>query len=89
MAALEPKNSPSTLASEPGKRPKLESGPNSLPRNLAAGPKKTYLAFLPLWVSGPLRSPKAWKVMLRCWIAVFASFVLILPDASLRTVGTT
>ncbi|KAJ7619832.1 hypothetical protein DFH06DRAFT_1482861 [Mycena polygramma] len=27
--------------------------------------------------------------MLRCWIAVFASFVLILPDASLRTVGTT
>ncbi|KAJ6506182.1 hypothetical protein C8R47DRAFT_1037328 [Mycena vitilis] len=89
MAALEPKNSPSTLASEHGKQSKLESSPGSHPQNLAAGPKKTYLAFLPLWVSGPLRSPKAWKVMLRCWIAVFASFVLILPDASLRTVGTT
>ncbi|KAJ7763952.1 hypothetical protein DFH07DRAFT_956227 [Mycena maculata] len=45
------------------------------------------LAFLPLWVSGPLSSSAAWKVLLRCWLACFVSFVILLPNASLRTMG--
>ncbi|KAJ7463697.1 hypothetical protein FB451DRAFT_1352935 [Mycena latifolia] len=55
----------------------------------APTPPRSLWTFLPEWVSGPLQSPRSWKVLLRCWIAVFASFVLLLPNASLRTVGTT
>ncbi|KAJ7666375.1 hypothetical protein B0H17DRAFT_847415, partial [Mycena rosella] len=47
------------------------------------------LESLPEWVSGPLRSGRAWKVLLRCWVASLVSFVILLPDASLRTIGVT
>ncbi|KAF7303825.1 hypothetical protein MIND_00612300 [Mycena indigotica] len=43
---------------------------------------------LPLWITRPLKSWRAWKVLLRSWIAVFAAFVILLPNASLRTLGT-
>ncbi|KAF8880565.1 hypothetical protein BD779DRAFT_1548971 [Infundibulicybe gibba] len=35
-----------------------------------------------------LRSKKSWKVMLRCWVACWGSFLILLPNASLRTMGT-
>ncbi|KAF7369614.1 hypothetical protein MVEN_00292200 [Mycena venus] len=79
MATLEAKTSPGD-----------ESMVQSHLDNVAAPTTPTTSrSFLPLWVSGPLKSPRAWKVLLRCWIAVFASFVILLPNASLRTVGTT
>ncbi|KAK7002342.1 hypothetical protein R3P38DRAFT_2729656 [Favolaschia claudopus] len=78
MPALEPKSSAGDLSTNPGsvseKAQKLKPSRSS---------------FLPLWIARPLKSPKAWKVLLRCWVAVFASFVILLPNASLRTVGTT
>ncbi|KAF8206811.1 hypothetical protein K438DRAFT_1816457 [Mycena galopus ATCC 62051] len=78
MAALEPKTSPS-----------LQSHSAADARTAPTIKSRFFVEFLPLWVAGPLKSPKAWKVLLRCWIAVFASFVILLPNASLRTVGTT
>ncbi|KAJ7719305.1 hypothetical protein B0H16DRAFT_1897243 [Mycena metata] len=47
------------------------------------------LAPLPPWVSGPLQSRRAWKVLLRCWVASLVSFIILLPNASLRTIGVT
>ncbi|KAJ6556814.1 hypothetical protein DFH09DRAFT_987191 [Mycena vulgaris] len=82
MATLEPKSSrtaDSTLSSHPEK----SVAPT------APAPPRALFSFLPVWVSGPLKSPQAWKVLLRCWIAVFASFVILLPNASLHTLGTT
>ncbi|KAJ7054138.1 hypothetical protein C8F01DRAFT_1164075 [Mycena amicta] len=43
---------------------------------------------LPEWITRPLKSWRAWKVLLRSWIAVLAAFVVLLPNASLRTLGT-
>ncbi|KAJ6610792.1 hypothetical protein B0H10DRAFT_2059028 [Mycena sp. CBHHK59/15] len=86
MASSEPKtptNEDSTLNSttvdKPGKTPSpaAEKTPHS------------FLSFLPTWVSVPLQSPKAGKMLFRCWIASCASFIILLPNASLRTVGTT
>lgn len=49
----------------------------------------TLLSSLPVWVAGPLQSPRAWKVLVRCWVATLASFIILLPNASLRTIGVT
>ncbi|KAJ6538107.1 hypothetical protein B0H19DRAFT_1079182 [Mycena capillaripes] len=76
MAELEAKTSPDGAST-------LGSGSN--PQPVQTSPSRS---FVPLWVSGPLKTPKAWKILLRCWIASFAAFVILLPDASLRTVGT-
>ncbi|KAJ7177207.1 hypothetical protein C8R46DRAFT_1188789, partial [Mycena filopes] len=80
MAELEPKTSPGADSSVDSRRGSHHS---------TKATSRSVLSFFPPWVSGPLRSPQAWKVLLRCWIAVFASFVILLPNASLRTVGTT
>ncbi|KAJ7186248.1 hypothetical protein B0H12DRAFT_1173827 [Mycena haematopus] len=72
--------------------PKTSSSPSDTitAMDTRATPSRApFLNFLPPWVADPLKSPRAWKVLLRCWIAVFASFVILLPNASLRTVGTT
>ncbi|KAJ7884098.1 hypothetical protein B0H14DRAFT_2339199 [Mycena olivaceomarginata] len=47
----------------------------------------TPLSSMPVWLSGPLQSPRAWKVLLRCWVATLAFFIILLPNASLRTIG--
>ncbi|KAI0646345.1 hypothetical protein C8Q79DRAFT_909612 [Trametes meyenii] len=44
---------------------------------------------LPPWASKNLRSWKSWKLLLRCWIASWVSFVIILPNRSLATLGNT
>ncbi|TBU59289.1 hypothetical protein BD310DRAFT_976680 [Dichomitus squalens] len=44
---------------------------------------------LPPWVSTNLRSKKSWKVFLRCWVASWVSFVIMLPDKSLQQLGNT
>ncbi|CCM03466.1 uncharacterized protein FIBRA_05599 [Fibroporia radiculosa] len=44
---------------------------------------------LPPWVSSNLRARKSWRMLLRCWFASWVSFVIMLPDASLRTLGNT
>ncbi|KAJ7775586.1 hypothetical protein B0H16DRAFT_1713170 [Mycena metata] len=78
MAELEPKASPGIESTLESRQPSVQKPASH-----------SVLSLFPLWVSGPLKSPQAWKVLLRCWIAVFASFVILLPNASLRTVGTT
>ncbi|KAJ7132494.1 hypothetical protein C8R44DRAFT_978049 [Mycena epipterygia] len=82
MSSLEPKVSPGGASTE---NSHLEKQADAT----VAQPSRSFLSVFPPWVSGPLTSPQAWKVLLRCWIAVFASFVILLPDASLRTIGTT
>lgn len=42
---------------------------------------------LPPWISSNLTSKKSWKILFRCWLAAWASFVLILPGSSLRVIG--
>jgi hypothetical protein len=44
---------------------------------------------LPSWVSANLRSGKSWKLLFRCWIACFVSFIILLPNKSLQTLGNT
>lgn len=42
---------------------------------------------LPEWVSTNLRKPKSWKMLLRCWIASWVAFIILLPDKSVETLG--
>nr|GAT57032.1 predicted protein [Mycena chlorophos] len=47
------------------------------------------MAAVPDWISRPLRSWNAWKSLIRSWVAVWAALILLLPDKSLKTLGTT
>ncbi|EIN05213.1 hypothetical protein PUNSTDRAFT_107508 [Punctularia strigosozonata HHB-11173 SS5] len=42
---------------------------------------------LPSWVTDNLKSPKSRKTLIRCWIASWVAFVIILPNQSLTTLG--
>uniref|UniRef100_A0A0W0FWJ3 ER transporter 6TM N-terminal domain-containing protein n=1 Tax=Moniliophthora roreri TaxID=221103 RepID=A0A0W0FWJ3_MONRR len=53
----------------------------------ASSTKKTRFQ-LPPWVLTNLKSPRSFKVFLRCWLASWVSFVIILPNPSLRALGT-
>ncbi|KAJ6524375.1 hypothetical protein B0H19DRAFT_1386198 [Mycena capillaripes] len=70
----------------------LSPGP-PLPREKSLGSPSpppnshTLLSFLPAWVSGPLQSPHKWKVLPRCLVATLVSFIILLLNASLRTIG--
>ncbi|EPS95103.1 hypothetical protein FOMPIDRAFT_1038634 [Fomitopsis schrenkii] len=44
---------------------------------------------LPLWISSNLQSRRSLKMLIRCWVASWAAFILLLPHASLRTLGNT
>ncbi|KAI0635211.1 hypothetical protein C8Q77DRAFT_1106698 [Trametes polyzona] len=44
---------------------------------------------LPPWASANLRSWKSWKLLLRCWVASWVCFVIMLPNKSLATLGNT
>ncbi|KAJ7784920.1 hypothetical protein DFH07DRAFT_763532 [Mycena maculata] len=81
MPTLEAKTSPNSHSTLDPHPEKLTQTPD------VHAAKRSMLAFLPLWVSGPLSSSAAWKVLLRCWLACFVSFVILLPNASLRTMG--
>ncbi|KAJ6554824.1 hypothetical protein B0H19DRAFT_1263119 [Mycena capillaripes] len=82
MAAREPKScfvEDSTVALNPE---------TLLPREKSLGspspPPESHnlLSSMPAWVSGPLQSPRAWKVLLRCWIATLASFIILAQSIS-------
>ncbi|KAI0946571.1 hypothetical protein AcW1_010001 [Taiwanofungus camphoratus] len=42
---------------------------------------------LPTWISSNLRSQKSLKLLARCWIASWVSFIILLPNKSVRTLG--
>src|ERR1700722_17967165 len=42
---------------------------------------------LPDWVLINLRSPRSLKLLLRCWMASWASYIIILPRRSLTELG--
>lgn len=42
---------------------------------------------LPPWISNNLRSKRQWKMLVRCWVASWAAFILLLPNNSLQTLG--
>ncbi|KAI0070747.1 hypothetical protein K474DRAFT_1631398 [Panus rudis PR-1116 ss-1] len=42
---------------------------------------------LPSWISTNLRSRRSWKLFLRCWIASWVCFVILLPNKSLSVLG--
>ncbi|KAJ7513178.1 hypothetical protein B0H11DRAFT_2303465 [Mycena galericulata] len=90
MAEHEPKISSqdSTTTLHPGTPTNAKSSWGSSPSATEA-PPRSFLSSLPEWVSGPLLSRRAWKVLLRCWVASLVSFIILLPDASLRTIGVT
>ena len=44
-------------------------------------------AYLPPWVSAALTNPRAWKTLARCWLASWATFLLLLPHNSLKALG--
>ncbi|KAJ3987146.1 hypothetical protein F5890DRAFT_1571904 [Lentinula detonsa] len=47
-----------------------------------------FLAHFPLWVSSNLTKPRSLKTLLRCWLASWVGFIIILPDASLNVLGS-
>ncbi|KAH9925739.1 uncharacterized protein B0H18DRAFT_1007982 [Fomitopsis serialis] len=50
-------------------------------------PRKTWN--VPPWISSNIRSKKSWKMLVRCWVASWVAFILLLPHASLTTLGNT
>lgn len=42
---------------------------------------------LPPWMGNALRSKRQWKILVRCWVASWAAYILLMPDKSLRTLG--
>lgn len=68
-------------AASPSAKPEAAAAP--------AGTKKSILDRLPPWISTNLRSPNSWKVFLRCWLASWIAFLLLLPNASLQVLGNT
>ncbi|KAK0199602.1 hypothetical protein DFS33DRAFT_1267811 [Desarmillaria ectypa] len=55
---------------------------------LKARPPPSLWSYLPTWVSKNLRSKRSWKIMFRSCVACWAAYLIILPNASLRTLGT-
>lgn len=42
---------------------------------------------LPLWAISNLRSSRSRKIWLRCWVASWVCYLIILPNASLKVLG--
>lgn len=42
---------------------------------------------LPPWIANNLKSWNSWKIVIRCWIAMWVAFILILPNRSLAVLG--
>ena len=53
----------------------------------AAHAKPSFLDRLPPWIGDNLRSSRSWKTFLRCWIATWIGFILMLPTKSVNTLG--
>ena len=49
--------------------------------------KQSFLDKLPTWISSNLRSRRSWQTFVRCWLATWVSFVLLLPDKSVQKMG--
>ncbi|KAF8273497.1 hypothetical protein EI94DRAFT_1826225 [Lactarius quietus] len=50
-------------------------------------PERSLLDRFPPWVSTNIRSKQSRKLLLRCWLASWAGFLFMLPNATLRTMG--
>ncbi|KAH9919970.1 uncharacterized protein BXZ73DRAFT_104789 [Epithele typhae] len=69
---------------------KLSTAASPTPVPLATAQKKTtFLDKLPPWIITNLRSAKSRKMLLRCWLASWCAFILIIPEKSLATLGST
>lgn len=53
----------------------------------AINAKSSFMDKLPPWISAALRSKRAWKTFLRCWFATWVSFLLMMPERSVNTMG--
>ncbi|QRV93943.1 hypothetical protein RhiJN_21961 [Ceratobasidium sp. AG-Ba] len=73
--------SPSTRGS--ARRVKIESDPKAESNNMAPKPKN----FIPEWITKAASQKRSWKLLVRCWVASWVCFVLILPDKTLRAMG--
>ncbi|KAL5494924.1 hypothetical protein ACEPAI_386 [Sanghuangporus weigelae] len=47
------------------------------------------LGMAPAWISDNLRSARSWKLLARCWVATWATLIVMLPNKSLTTLGNT
>ncbi|KAI9465778.1 hypothetical protein BJY52DRAFT_1376562 [Lactarius psammicola] len=50
-------------------------------------PARSLLDRFPPWVATNIRSKQSRKILLRCWLGSWAAFVIMLPNASLKTMG--
>ncbi|KAG7440200.1 uncharacterized protein BT62DRAFT_1012986 [Guyanagaster necrorhizus] len=55
---------------------------------LKARPPPSLWSYLPTWVSKNLRSKRSLKILFRSCVACWLAYVIMLPNASLRTLGT-
>ncbi|KZT41392.1 hypothetical protein SISSUDRAFT_305773 [Sistotremastrum suecicum HHB10207 ss-3] len=63
----------------------MSSPPPASPAKLST--TESILERLPPWVSLNIASWHSWKLLLRCWLASWCAFVLILPGNSLLVMG--
>ena len=70
-----------------GEKPAAPSPqPQPALKSPGSGPK-SFMDRLPPWVSSNLRSPRSRKIWLRCWIASWVAYLIMLPHASLKVLG--
>ncbi|THU86398.1 hypothetical protein K435DRAFT_822159 [Dendrothele bispora CBS 962.96] len=78
-AANEPSSNPAetlkTLKTKP--KPKTSSSPSS----------SSWTSHIPPWILTNLKSPRSRKTWLRCWLAAWVGFVILLPHRTLNTLG--
>ncbi|KZT02812.1 uncharacterized protein LAESUDRAFT_729774 [Laetiporus sulphureus 93-53] len=64
--------------------------PNTSPHMEKSDPranKRNVWDQMPTWVSSNLRSRKSWKMLVRCCVASWVSFIILLPSKSLQAMG--
>ncbi|KAK0471132.1 hypothetical protein IW261DRAFT_1513189 [Armillaria novae-zelandiae] len=82
------KVSPSTQSFASERKQQQDASPIPPVPLLKKRPPPTVWSYLPTWVSKNLRSKRSWKMMVRSCVACWAAYVIMLPNASLRTLGT-
>lgn len=83
------KGSPAIHGEKSGEQASSGGAHDQSSLNAPASAEKPWLdrLHLPTWAVTNLRSPRSRKIWLRCWIASWVAYVILLPNASLRELG--
>ncbi|ELU39286.1 hypothetical protein AG1IA_06672 [Rhizoctonia solani AG-1 IA] len=77
--------SASSPSRSPTRRVKLDLANNSPEKSAPKSPKAMKL--IPEWASKAASRRRSWKLLVRCWVATWVCFILILPNKTLPVMG--